>query len=169
MMRFINNIIILIILILGVTKGTPVENITENANDTDSEPKDLYVFKTVIYEIGVLTNVTDDNVTDGNATQEKVEVSFYTPNNHSLFNLSNIPTPIQTNVSSVAATGFLPTNLKALIADNSSSSVILPKEELKVTKNLSTSNPDAGNHIVSQLPQILGFDGKNDNSTKETV
>ncbi|RZC33250.1 uncharacterized protein BDFB_014022 [Asbolus verrucosus] len=140
-----------------------VESSAESLNDTI--PQDLYVIKTVVYEVGILTEAGND--TNLNGTHEQVDVSFYDPAlNGSSIDLSKIPLPIQTNVSGVAITGLLPgADLASILLPPGAGGVanpILPKKQVTVTQNISTSNPDTGSVIISNLPKILGLTTKND-------
>ncbi|KAH8365953.1 hypothetical protein KR093_007672 [Drosophila rubida] len=86
-----------------------IEQLQASVNDT---PKNLYVVKAVVYEIGILTEV-GDNETDFES-QERVDLTFYDAHtNQSHIDLGNIPLPIQTNVSGQVLTGIAPVNIGA--------------------------------------------------------
>ncbi|XP_023176017.2 uncharacterized protein LOC111602907 [Drosophila hydei] len=92
----------------GLDNAT-LEQLQTNLNDT---PKNLYVVKAVVYEIGILTEV-GDNETDFES-QERVDLTFYDAHtNQSHIDLGNIPLPIQTNVSGQVLTGIAPINIGA--------------------------------------------------------
>ncbi|ALC43352.1 CG14949 [Drosophila busckii] len=92
----------------GVDNAT-LEQLQAQGNDT---PKNLYVVKAVVYEIGILTEV-GDNDTDFES-QERVDLTFYDAHtNQSHIDLGNIPLPIQTNVSGQVLTGIAPINIGA--------------------------------------------------------
>ncbi|KAJ8945944.1 hypothetical protein NQ318_016772 [Aromia moschata] len=126
--------------------------------------KNLYVIKSVVYEIGILTDGDDDD--SSNETQEQVDVSFFNPDhNGSLIDLSNIPFPVQTNVSGVAVTGILPTDLGAISVNpdgtatyNGTAFPILPNKQVRISHNISTANRNESASILSNLPKILGLD-----------
>ncbi|XP_019878833.1 uncharacterized protein LOC109606739 [Aethina tumida] len=150
------------------------EESLENSTETNSTgPQDLYVIKTVVYEVGILTDASNDTGIPSNETHEQVDLSFFDPkHNGSVIDLSKIPLPIQTNISGVSVTGILPSNLGAIILPNNGSDPelnasfpILPNKQVKVTQNISTDNPQKGSAIVSNLPQILGL--TTNNETKE--
>ncbi|EDV96686.1 uncharacterized protein LOC6558520 [Drosophila grimshawi] len=86
-----------------------LEQLHGSGNDT---PKNLYVVKAVVYEIGILTEV-GDNDTDFEE-QERVDLTFFDAHsNDSFINLGNIPLPIQTNISGQVLTGIAPINIGA--------------------------------------------------------
>ncbi|XP_054732952.1 uncharacterized protein LOC129240906 [Anastrepha obliqua] len=92
----------------GIDNST-IEDIYASANDT---PKNLYVVKAVVYEIGILTEA-DDNETSFES-QERVDLTFYDAHsNQSHINLGNVPLPIQTNISGQVLTGIAPVNIGA--------------------------------------------------------
>lgn len=98
--------------VLDVTSGldnATIEELRASVNDT---PKNLYIVKAVVYEIGILTEV-DENDTSFES-QERVDLTFYDAHsNHSHIDLGNIPLPIQTNVSGQVLTGIAPVNIGA--------------------------------------------------------
>lgn len=72
-----------------------------------------YVVKAVVYEIGILTEV-DDNDTNSFESQERVDLTFFDAHtNESHIDLGNIPLPIQTNVTGQILTGIAPVNIGA--------------------------------------------------------
>ncbi|TDG52890.1 hypothetical protein AWZ03_000433 [Drosophila navojoa] len=98
--------------VLDVSSGLDNATLEQlQANDSDT-PKNLYVVKAVVYEIGILTEV-GDNDTDFES-QERVDLTFYDAHtNQSHIDLGNIPLPIQTNVSGQVLTGIAPINIGA--------------------------------------------------------
>lgn len=106
---------------------------------------------------------------------EQVDVSFYDPkSNGSSFDLSNIPIPIETNVSGVSVTGILPVNLGSIIlppngaaAQLNTTFPLLPDKQLKVTHNISTFNPEKSSQILSNLSGILGLGAKQNRNTTQ--
>lgn len=97
---------------------------------------------------------------------EQVDLTFFDPgHNGSIIDLSNIPIPIQTNVSGVTVTGILPTNLGQInLNDNGTATInstnfpILPNQQIRITHNISTIDKDKSSSILSGLPKILGLD-----------
>ncbi|KAJ8985550.1 hypothetical protein NQ317_019934 [Molorchus minor] len=159
------------------------DNSTEAA--PGNETQNLYIIKSVVYEIGILTDGDDED--SSNETHEQVDLSFFDPNyNGSIIDLSNIPLPIQTNVSGVAITGILPTDLGSISLNddgtasyNGTAFPILPNKQVRITHNISTVSKDKSSSILSELPKILGLDdliktnstkteGENEEVTTET-
>ncbi|EDW30172.1 GL22622 [Drosophila persimilis] len=92
----------------GIDNAT-IEELRASVNDT---PKNLYVVKAVVYEIGILTEVGENDTSF--ESQERVDLTFYdTHSNKSHIDLGNIPLPIQTNVTGQVLTGIAPVNLGA--------------------------------------------------------
>lgn len=98
---------------------------------------------------------------------DQVDFTYYDPNNtESDIDLSNLPIPIQTNVSGVTVTGLIPgSDLAAILMppnpDNDSlPHIVLPTKQVTVTHNISTSNPEKGSEIIASLPSILGLPNK---------
>ncbi|CAG4955179.1 unnamed protein product [Colias eurytheme] len=82
------------------------EDILPNANHT--LPKDMYVVRATVYQVGILVNGTS-NETDKNATGRQESVTFYHLNGSNL-NLKDLPTPLVTNVTAENVVGVAPTN-----------------------------------------------------------
>ncbi|EDW78834.1 uncharacterized protein Dwil_GK12502 [Drosophila willistoni] len=92
----------------GIDNAT-IEELRASVNDT---PKNLYVVKAVVYEIGILTEVGDNDTSF--ESQERVDLTFYDAHsNKSHIDLGNIPLPIQTNVTGQVLTGIAPVNIGA--------------------------------------------------------
>ncbi|XP_048519238.1 uncharacterized protein LOC125503237 [Dendroctonus ponderosae] len=137
----------------------------EEATTNEATPKDLYVIRKVVYEIGILTDA--DNSTDfDNKTHEQIDVSFFDPiDNGTFIDLSNIPVPVETNVSGVALTGILPSNLGNLVFSpngsgvslNGSSFPLFPDKQVRVTKNISTVDKHQSANILSGISDVLGL------------
>ncbi|XP_057663776.1 uncharacterized protein LOC130898459 [Diorhabda carinulata] len=141
----------------------------ENSRETDNltgsnNSSDLFVVKTIVYEIGILTDAENDTNFD-NKTHEQIDVSFFDPKSNDTFiDLSNIPVPYQTNVNGVSVTGFIPANFGNL-AKNKNGTVtvegsnfpLLPDKQVKVIHNVSTSNKNESEYVLSGLSDILGL------------
>ncbi|KAH8251114.1 hypothetical protein KR026_012619 [Drosophila bipectinata] len=98
--------------VLDVSSGIDNQTIEDLRASVNDSPKNLYVVKAVVYEIGILTEV-DENDTSFES-QERVDLTFYdTHSNKSHIDLGNIPLPIQTNVTGQVLTGIAPVNLGA--------------------------------------------------------
>jgi hypothetical protein len=76
-----------------------------------------YVIKAVVYEIGILADVPDNDTTleNGTVTHQQVDVSFFdTESNDTFINLGDVPLPVQTNVSGQIITGIAPVHIGAV-------------------------------------------------------
>nr|XP_023028252.1 uncharacterized protein LOC111516314 [Leptinotarsa decemlineata] len=143
-----------------------IENIetTTVSNNTSEPTQNLYVIKSVVYEIGILTDAGNDTIA-GNETHEEIDVSFFDPDsNGTLIDLSSIPIPIQTNISGVSITGIIPANFGSinLLEDgtptlNGSHFPLLPNKQVKVSHNISTADRESSSSILSGLSDILGL------------
>jgi len=92
----------------GIDNET-IEALKASVNDT---PKNLYVVKAVVYEIGILTEVGENDTSF--ESQERIDLTFYDAHsNRSHIDLGNIPLPIQTNISGQVLTGIAPVNIGA--------------------------------------------------------
>ncbi|KAK4877462.1 hypothetical protein RN001_009968 [Aquatica leii] len=115
-------------------------------NNTNGTAHDLYVIRTIVYEVGILTDANND--TDVDESFEEIDFKFYDPkHNHSAFNLSSILMPIETNV-----TGEIITSIT-----NGSFGPIIPNYFVKQLVNLSTSDPQEEKEIIKHLPVNLGI------------
>lgn len=98
--------------VLDVSSGIDNETIEDLRASVNDSPKNLYVVKAVVYEIGILTEV-DENDTSFES-QERVDLTFFdSHSNQSHIDLGNIPLPIQTNVTGQVLTGIAPVNIGA--------------------------------------------------------
>ncbi|CAG9763261.1 unnamed protein product [Ceutorhynchus assimilis] len=127
--------------------------------------KDLYVIRKVVYEIGILTDA-DNNTDYDNKTHEQIDISFFDPkDNGSFIDLSNIPLPLETNVTGTALTGILPSNLGKFVFSNNGSVAdlkesnlpVFPDKQVKVTKNISTNDQEKSSNILSGISDVLGL------------
>lgn len=78
-----------------------------------------YVVKILTYEVGILTDVPNNETTNGTAedpeVHQKVDLSFYdTESNGTFLNFGDIPLPVQTNVSGQIITGIAPVHIGAV-------------------------------------------------------
>jgi len=167
--------VFLVILIFnGLLLALPVipkdENNTEASseylNETNRTAHDLYVIRTIVYEVGILTDA--DNDTDhSNETHEEVDLTFYDPkHNSSVIDLSKIPAPVQTNVSGEIITGIAPANFGTIpLKDNGIKTAgylplkapIFPNILITQTRNASSSDPAEEKEILHDLPTELGI------------
>ncbi|XP_066151372.1 uncharacterized protein [Euwallacea fornicatus] len=138
---------------------------SEEVLQNDTSPKDLYIIRKVVYEIGILTDATNSSDYD-NRTHEQIDVSFFDPvDNGTFVDLSKIPIPVETNVSGVALTGILTSNLGSLLFPendteaslNRSQLLLFPDKQVRVTKNISTVDKEQSANLLSGLTQVLGL------------
>ncbi|KAH8379636.1 hypothetical protein KR009_006257 [Drosophila setifemur] len=98
--------------VLDASSGIDNQTIQELMASVNDTPKNLYVVKAVVYEIGILTEVGENDTSF--ESQERVDLTFFdTHSNKSHIDLGNIPLPIQTNVTGQVLTGIAPVNLGA--------------------------------------------------------
>ncbi|XP_049885097.1 uncharacterized protein LOC126380038 [Pectinophora gossypiella] len=108
------------------------------ANDDErianlSDPnKDMYVIHAMVYQVGIITNKTDDGLNNTNLIGNQEAVTFY-HNNGSGIDLSSIPAPLLTNVTAQRMVGVAPTVVHA------NSTATLPWVDLE--KLASAQNP----------------------------
>ncbi|KAF2893392.1 hypothetical protein ILUMI_12786 [Ignelater luminosus] len=147
------------------------ENITESLNNANGTPHDLYVIRTIVYEVGILTDAGND--TDySNETHEQVDLTFYNPDyNTSALDLSNIPIPIQTNISGQIITGIAPASFGVIplppgaVQENRTNNKftlplngpLFPSLVVSHVSNVSTSDPEDEKKIIEGLPEELGI------------
>lgn len=157
--------------------------ILNDTNATD-EGQDLLVIKTVVYEIGILTNASDDENDTSTETEEQVDLTFFNPETHGHeIDLSHIPIPIQTNVSGVSVTGIAPANFGIIhLPENDDgksnltfTSPVIPNAVVSVHRHVSTTNQNKTSEILHDIeplvniPQlhIEGVDLNNSTSEKD--
>lgn len=76
--------------------------------------KDLYVVKAVVYEIGILTDSSDEDNSTDFESHERVDLTFFDAHkNSSHIDLGRVPLPIQTNISGQVLTGIAPVDIGA--------------------------------------------------------
>uniref|UniRef100_A0A182PMU1 Uncharacterized protein n=1 Tax=Anopheles epiroticus TaxID=199890 RepID=A0A182PMU1_9DIPT len=96
-------------------------------NSSSNTTKELYVIKAVVYEIGILADVPENETLDEGdepITHQQVDLSFFSHGgNDTHVNLGDIPVPIQTSVQGQVFTGIapvhvgtVPTNLSDLLS-----------------------------------------------------
>lgn len=76
-----------------------------------------YVIKAVVYEIGILADVPDNDTTldNGTVTHQQVDLTFFdAESNDSFINFGDIPLPVQTSVSGQIITGISPVHIGAV-------------------------------------------------------
>uniref|UniRef100_A0A182NIA4 Uncharacterized protein n=1 Tax=Anopheles dirus TaxID=7168 RepID=A0A182NIA4_9DIPT len=100
-----------------VEYGTTVESeetTLVGTNGTHNTTKELYVIKAVVYEIGILADVPENETLEGDEpiTHQQVDLSFFSHGgNDTHLNLGDIPVPIQTSVQGQVFTGIAPVHV----------------------------------------------------------
>ncbi|XP_055846339.1 uncharacterized protein LOC129912219 [Episyrphus balteatus] len=137
----------------GIDNET-IEGLRASVNDT---PKNLYVVKAVVYEIGILTD-EDENDTSSIESQERVDLTFFDAHrNSSHIDLGNIPLPIQTNVSGQVLTGIAPVNIGAFSNPNELLNTLPLTGTIVNLTHSDTSYFQLSTHNISESekPQVL--------------
>ncbi|KRT82287.1 hypothetical protein AMK59_3570 [Oryctes borbonicus] len=150
---------------LPISDSELAKNLT--SDEANGTAKDLYVIKTIVYEIGILTDAsnTTDNETE---THEQIDLTFFDPiTNGSAFDLSNIPIPIQTNISGISVTGIAPVNLGTIkLPKNDKEAAtlntnfplkvpLLPNALISVKRNITTSDELREIELLEKFPEIF--------------
>ncbi|XP_017773274.1 PREDICTED: uncharacterized protein LOC108560303 [Nicrophorus vespilloides] len=162
----------LVLLVFGGSRALPMQEdegvFADGPIDLSNStgPKDLYVIKTIVYEVGILTDASNDTSNSTEITEE-VDLTFFNPtHNGSTIDLSNIPVPIQANISGISITGIAPVNFgtfdlkgddKNLLVAPLNGSAILPNAVISVTQNVSTVDSEKGEEILKQISPLLNL------------
>uniref|UniRef100_A0A1L8DP23 Putative conserved secreted protein n=1 Tax=Nyssomyia neivai TaxID=330878 RepID=A0A1L8DP23_9DIPT len=97
----------------SLVKLVSEQNVTSNGT-----VKDLYVIRAVVYEIGILTDVPENETYTGDEDEvinERVDLTFFNAHkNDTHLDLGSIPLPVQTNISGQVLTGIAPINIGAI-------------------------------------------------------
>ncbi|KAF5301270.1 hypothetical protein FQR65_LT00970 [Abscondita terminalis] len=126
-------------------------------NDTNGTAHDLYVIRTIVYEVGILTDA--DNDTDFNQSFEEINLKFFDPeHNGTTLDLSNIPPPIMTNFTGATLTSITDGNFTGFpfpIFNQSDSSQNFsfngPNYFIRELVNISTTDPKEELEILERL------------------
>lgn len=141
--------------------GSTVEDAADLlANNTfHNTTKELYVIKAVVYEIGILADVPDNETLEGDEpiTHQQVDLSFFSHgNNDTHINLGDIPVPIQTSIQGQVFTGIAPVHVGAVPTNLSDLLSALPISGTVV--NISQTNSsfvEVHKHNVSDAAVLL--------------
>ncbi|KAI8430881.1 hypothetical protein MSG28_001012 [Choristoneura fumiferana] len=104
---------------------------TSHANITNST-KDMYVIHATVYQIGIITNKSDEEVANMTGNQESL--TFY-HNNGTAMDLSAIPAPLMTNVTAQSIVGVAPTQDESSGANLPWAALVTPKENTPAEKS----------------------------------
>ncbi|XP_077302475.1 uncharacterized protein LOC143922931 [Arctopsyche grandis] len=143
---------------------TAVPSESVSVNDTNSTAQNLYVIKAIVYEIGILTDI-GENDTSSNETlsNEQIDLTFFHPDkNGSIIDLGNIPIPVQTNITGQVITGIAPVDLGSISAPQFNSinisESLLPGgvianalQTLVPSVSINSSTDNLLNHFDSQI------------------
>uniref|UniRef100_A0A182SK45 Uncharacterized protein n=1 Tax=Anopheles maculatus TaxID=74869 RepID=A0A182SK45_9DIPT len=129
-------------------------------NSSQNTTKELYVIKAVVYEIGILADVPDNETLDGDEpiTHQQVDLSFFSHGgNDTHLNLGDIPVPIQTSVQGQVFTGIAPVHVGTVPTNLSDLLSALPIAGTVV--NISQTNSsyvEVHKHNISDAALLLG-------------
>ncbi|XP_053665321.1 uncharacterized protein LOC128714472 [Anopheles marshallii] len=98
----------------GSTVGSD-EATLMGTNSSSNTTKELYVIKAIVYEIGILADVPENETLeegDEPITHQQVDLSFFSHGgNNTHLDLGDIPVPIQTSVQGQVFTGIAPVHV----------------------------------------------------------
>ncbi|XP_035917171.1 uncharacterized protein LOC118514397 [Anopheles stephensi] len=129
-------------------------------NSSQNTTKELYVIKAVVYEIGILADVPDNETLEGDEpiTHQQVDLSFFSHGgNDTHLNLGDIPVPIQTSVQGQVFTGIAPVHVGTVPTNLSELLSALPIAGTVV--NISQTNSsyvEVHKHNISDAAVLLG-------------
>lgn len=142
--------------------GTTLEEAQDallSSNSSQNGTKELYVIKAVVYEIGILADVPENETLEGDEpiTHQQVDLSFFSHgDNDTHINLGDIPVPIQTSVQGQVFTGIAPVHVGAVPTNLSDLLSALPISGTVV--NISQTNSsyvEVHKHNVSDAAVLL--------------
>ncbi|KAG6456042.1 hypothetical protein O3G_MSEX009522 [Manduca sexta] len=82
-------------------------NVTKSLSNSSDIKKDMYVIHAMVYQVGIITNKTN-NETDSNIGKEEAVTFFHS--NGSKIDFSKIPQPVLTNVTAQSLVGIVPSS-----------------------------------------------------------
>ncbi|CAK1588754.1 unnamed protein product [Parnassius mnemosyne] len=115
-------------------------------NSNSSEPKDMYVVRATVYQVGILTNKTDEAMEREQGNQEAI--TFY-HHNGAAVNLSGISNPLMTNVTAQSMVGVAP-----VAEDGNQSNRILPWSTLEKLAAMQPAPNISGNSKQPMVTQL---------------
>ncbi|XP_035785017.1 uncharacterized protein LOC118462963 [Anopheles albimanus] len=121
--------------------------------------KELYVIKAVVYEIGILADVPENETLDDDEpmTHQQVDLSFFSHGeNGTHIDFGDIPVPIQTSIQGQVFTGIAPVHVGAVPTNLSDLLSALPIAGTVV--NISQSNSsfvELHKHNISDAAVLL--------------
>ncbi|XP_068619697.1 uncharacterized protein [Battus philenor] len=119
---------------------------SERGTVNSTLPKDMYVVHATVYQVGILTNKTDDTFSKDQGHQEAI--TFYR-NNGSDLNLSGIRNPLMTNVTAQSIIGIAP------MEKANKTHEILPWTSLEKLASLQPTSKTPGGLKPNELQQTV--------------
>lgn len=144
----------------GATAVDSDEVALMGTNSSQNTTKELYVIKAVVYEIGILADVPDNETLEGDEpiTHQQVDLSFFSHGgNDTHLNLGDIPVPIQTSVQGQVFTGIAPVHVGTVPTNLSDLLSALPIAGTVV--NISQTNSsyvEVHKHNITDAAVLLG-------------
>ncbi|XP_047040746.1 uncharacterized protein LOC124645054 [Helicoverpa zea] len=114
-------------------------NDTELLTNSTDPNKDMYVIHAMVYQVGILTNKTDNETTNLNTTGNQEAVTFYHTNGSQGLDLSKISSPLLTNVTAQSMVGVAP-----MPGNTKNGANQLPWSTLNHLANMSPQHATAG-------------------------
>ncbi|CAH1647605.1 unnamed protein product [Spodoptera littoralis] len=93
---------------LTFARSEDVVNNTEVLGNSSDPNKDMYVIHAMVYQVGIVTNKTDNETANINSTGNQEAVTFFHTNGSEGLDLSKIPAPLLTNVTAQSIVGVAP-------------------------------------------------------------
>ncbi|KAJ8737525.1 hypothetical protein PYW08_000120 [Mythimna loreyi] len=102
-------LILLVLPWLSCASDMDAVNDTELSANSSDPNKDMYVIHAMVYQVGIVTNKTDNETANMlNATGNQEAVTFFHSNGSQGLDLSKIPAPLLTNVTAQSMVGVAP-------------------------------------------------------------
>ncbi|KAH9628034.1 hypothetical protein HF086_018009 [Spodoptera exigua] len=107
---FVFKVILLLLVAPWLTcaRSEDVVNNTELLGNSSDPNKDMYVIHAMVYQVGIVTNKTDNETANMNSTGNQEAVTFFHTNGSAGLDLSKIPAPLLTNVTAQSMVGVAP-------------------------------------------------------------
>ncbi|XP_013148033.1 PREDICTED: uncharacterized protein LOC106110678 [Papilio polytes] len=113
----------------------------ELSHPSSPHPKDMYVVRATVYQVGIITNKTDHKTDKQQGHQESI--TFYNRNGSGI-DLSGISNPLVTNVTAQSIVGLSP-------VDNVNQTRVLPWNALEKLASTQTTNTSDEQQPSKQL------------------
>ncbi|KAF9417621.1 hypothetical protein HW555_005328, partial [Spodoptera exigua] len=140
---------------LTCARSEDVVNNTELLGNSSDPNKDMYVIHAMVYQVGIVTNKTDNETANMNSTGNQEAVTFFHTNGSAGLDLSKIPAPLLTNVTAQSMVGVAPVAVNPENATNQ-----LPWSTLDHLANMEPVPPPVAAVAVNSgsavIPQAAG-------------